>query len=85
MEAQVTGGGTTVWLATYTTHCPDGSSKSFQAPASAMWWPVDPYQSMSAITVSTRKDNSVPVNGMMGKGVVHLRKAGVDPQPTAQE
>ena len=35
----VTGGGTTVWLATYTTRCPSGPY-SFQSSAGGDWWPV---------------------------------------------
>ena len=70
--ANITGGGTTVWLATYTTHCPDGSSKSFQAPASAAWWPVDPYKTSPIPVKGTQF--TIKVDGVMGKGIVHLTR-----------
>jgi len=36
----VSGGGTTVWLATYTVSCPNQDPYPFQAGVAAEWWPV---------------------------------------------
>lgn len=73
----IAGGGQSVWLAAYTTYCPNGDY-SFPSSAGAAWWPADPYQ-MGAIPVELQPRGgkaptaTINVNGMMGRGTVHLR------------
>lgn len=63
---KVTGMGTTVWLATYTQVCPDGTTTTMQLPYSIAWWPLAPGapqqvtlpNGMATFTASNQQDTA---------------------------
>ena len=67
----VTGGGTTVWLATYTTRCPSGPY-SFQSSAGGDWGPM----ALGGGTPVLAADGKVTitVNNGVWSGTVHLTR-----------
>jgi hypothetical protein len=65
--------GITVWLATYTTHCPNGDGTQ-QFPFSAMWWPLPAGGPAPALPVVNNAVNW-DISGASGTGHVTLTKA----------
>lgn len=66
----VRGQGDTIWQATYTSTCPDGSSSTQMLPYSAAWWPLP-----STGPVPTEVIDGVAnisVNAELGTGTVTL-------------
>lgn len=78
----VSGQGESVWLATYTTHCPNGYG-SWPMGVHAGWWPINPVDmgTPTPVTVTPGKapDVYVKINGPMGTGTVHLKYMGSKP------
>lgn len=68
----VAGTGTTVWLATYTTDCPNGSG-SMPGGLQAMWWPTTFGAPPTPLEASGGVYNNV-IDSYGGKGTVHLVK-----------
>ena len=71
----VRGQGESQWLATYTTHCPNGDG-SMPLAVHAAWWPLDPTNPGASTSFSTATIRSIPitinVNNGLGHGTVHL-------------
>ena len=78
----VSGQGESVWLATYTTHCPNGDG-SMPMGVHAGWWPIDPSNMGTptpvAVTPGKPPDVYVKIDGPMGTGTVHLNYMGYKP------
>lgn len=68
----VSGGGDTVWIATYTTVCPTGTS-TMMLPYSAAWWPAQP--GVMAPVVAPHGQVTIPVSGVGGSGTVMLQES----------
>lgn len=73
------GQGQSVWLATYTTYCPNGS-QSMKMGVSAGWWPINPFAPGSPTIVKLPVPGwpplgpqTIDINGPMGQGKVQLQ------------
>ena len=81
------GQGESVWLANYTTYCPNGAG-TMQMGVHAGWWPIDPLNmgATTPVTITPGKPPDVYVNidGPMGKGTVHLTYMGSKPASIMQ-
>jgi hypothetical protein len=64
--ANVTGGGTTVWPATLTTVCPNGTL-TLATAAQATWWPVS-----STPVTATDGVLDATVGNALGTATIHL-------------
>ncbi|HUJ58214.1 MAG TPA: hypothetical protein VLX92_06970 [Kofleriaceae bacterium] len=67
----ISGGGTTVWTATYTITCPDGTTTE-QLPYSIAWWPT-PETGPVPVTAPAGSA-TVPVSGIGGAGTVTISR-----------